>query len=123
MKTLDEIIKELEDLKKKWSDKYQDLGEYVEECNSHANSDTPDEIKEKLAGYGRDLCSIGQEYHKRIKETVDDITKDYLDNPFVKELADGIISDFDNSGGANGSREDRLWNLSVLLDMIGKLPK
>lgn len=123
MKALNDTIKELEDLKKKWSEKYQELGKYVDECNSHINTDTPNEIKDKLAGYGRDLRSIGQEYRKRIKETVDDITKDHLDNPFIKELADGILSDFDNSGGANGSREDRLWYLAGLIDMVDKLPK
>lgn len=58
MKTLNDTIKELEDLKKKWSEKYQELGKYVDECNSHINTDTPNEIKDKLAGYGRVLCSI-----------------------------------------------------------------
>lgn len=123
MKTLDETTKELEDLKKKWSDKYQELGKYVEECANHANSDTQDEIKDKLAGFSRDLCSIGQDYRDKIKEAIEDIAKDHLDNSFVKELADGIISDFDNSGRANGSREDRLRDLAGLIDMIDKLTR
>lgn len=123
MKTLDETIKELEDLKKKWSDKYQDLGKYVKECNSHPNSDTPDDIKKKLDEYGRDLCSLGQDYRIKIREAIDNIAKDYLDNPFISRLVDGILSDFDNSGGANGSREDRLRNLAGLIDMVDKLTR
>lgn len=123
MKTFDETIKELEDLKKIWSNKYQELEKYVEECNNHANTDTPDEIKDKLSGFGRDLRSIGQDYRNKIKEAIDNIAKDYLDNPIVKELADGIISDIDNSGEANGSREDRLRDLAELINCIDKLTR
>lgn len=34
-----------------------------------------------------------------------------------------LLSDFDNSGGANGSREDRLQNLAGLIDMVDKLTR
>jgi uncharacterized protein YpuA (DUF1002 family) len=123
MKTLDETIKELEGIKEKWSDKYQELGKYVEECANHANSDTPDEIKNKLDGFSHDLRSLGQDYRDKIKEAIDDIAKNHLNDSFVKDLADGIISDIDNSGGINGSREDRLRELAGLIDMIDKLAR
>ena len=121
MYTIDEIIKELDGLKKQWSDKYQELGKYVKECINHANSDTPDEIKNKLDGFGHDLCALGQNYRIKIREAIDDIAKDHLDDPSIKRLADGILSDFDNSGGTNGSREDRLRELEGLIDLIDKL--
>lgn len=120
MKTLDETIRELEELKKQWSDKYQELVKYVEECNSHANSDTPDEIEDKLKNFGIDLRTFGQDYRDKIKETIDNIAKEHINDSIVKSLATGIVSDIDNSGGAFGSREDRLRYLSSVIDIINK---
>lgn len=118
MNTIDGIIKELEYLKKEWADKYQELDKYVKECNTHNNSDTPDVIKDKLRDFGNSLCDLGQDYRNKIRKAVDDITKAHTNNPFIKKLADAILSDFDNSEGTNGSREERLRNLAELIDII-----
>lgn len=121
MKTLDERIQELKDLKGQWAEKYRELEKYVDNCNRHANSDTPDEIKKNLDGFGLDLQTLGRNYRVKIKEATDNVAKDYLDDSMIEGLVNGIINDIDNSGGTNGSREDRLKALAEIVDIINKL--
>lgn len=97
METIDEKIWGLEELKKKWNDKYIELFEHTKSYVGSNDAEYVSEFQKKLDAISDELKAIGKEYHQEVEKVADIITTDYKDNPIIQKMMEGVKSDVDDN--------------------------
>lgn len=124
MKNLEEQIRQLEEQKKAWNEKYSELLEYVKTYKGSRDEKYIAEFQEKLNSISDELRAIGKKYHQEVEKVADDIASDYKDNPIIQKMVEGVMSDVDyNWNVYHGNREARLKDLSEIIDIFDKWSK
>lgn len=124
MKNLEEQIRQLEEQKKTWNEKYSELLEYVKTYKGSSDEKYIAEFQEKLNAISDELRSIGKKYHQEVEKVADDISSGYKDNPIIQKMVEGVKSDVDyNWNVYHGNREARLKDLSEIIDLFDKWSK
>lgn len=125
MEMIDEKIKELIDLKKKWDEKRIEQIRYILEYNNPTGDlEYLEECKARIKEYSDELNKLGQSYHEEIMKVAKDLAKDYQDNPIIDHLIDGIDKDVDPDWNVfHGNREERLRFLADVIEEFKKLFK
>lgn len=122
MKNLEEQICQLEELKKAWNEKYSELLKFVKTYKGSSDKEYIAEFQKKLNAISADLRAIGKEYHQEVEKVADDIASDYKDNPIIQNLVEGVKSDVDDNWHVyHGNREERLKDLSEIIDLFDKM--
>ena len=122
MKNLDEQIGKLEELKKAWNEKYSELLKFVKTYKGGSDDEYIAEFQKKLNAISDELKAIGKEYHQEVEKVADDITSEYKDNPIIQNLVEGVKSDVDDNWHIyKGNREERLKDLSEIIDLFDKM--
>lgn len=124
MKNLDEQIFQLEELKKAWNEKYSELLKFVKTYKGSSDEEYIAEFQKKLNAISDELKAIGKKYHQEVEKVADDITSEYKDNPIIQNLVEGVKSDVDDNWHVyKGNREERLKDLSEIIDLFDKMSK
>lgn len=124
MKNLEVQIRQLQEQKKAWNDKYSELLEYVKTYKGSSDEKYIVEFQEKLNAISDELRAIGKKYHQEVEKVADDIASDYKDNPIIQKMVEGVKSDIDYNWNAyHGNREARLKDLSEIIDIFDKWSK
>lgn len=119
MEHIDERIRELEELKKRWGEKYGKRNDHVKSFQSCGDLYYVNDFKKELEKLNDELSAIGKDYHEKLNEALDEVVKGFEDNPYVMNMRDGVSSDIDDTNGTyNGNREARLKDLSNLIDIL-----
>lgn len=122
MKNLDEQIGQLEELKKAWNEKYSELLKFVKTYKGGSDDEYIAEFQKKLNAISDEMKAIGKEYHQEVEKVADDITSEYKDNPIIQNLVEGVKSDVDDNWHIyKGNREERLKDLSEIIDLFDKM--
>ncbi len=124
MKNLEEQISPLEELKKAWNEKYSELLGFVKTYKGSSDEEYITEFQKKLNAISDELKAIGKKYHQEVEKVADDITSEYKDNPIIQNLVEGVKSDVDDNWHVyKGNREERLKDLSEIIDLFDKMSK
>ena len=124
MKNLNEQICQLEELKKAWNEKYSELLGFVKTYKGNSDEEYIAEFQKKLSAISDELRAIGKEYNQEVEKVADDITSGYKDNPIIQNLVEGVKSDVDDNWHVyKGNREERLKDLSEIIDLFDKMSK
>ena len=122
MESIENKIKGLEGLKKKWNEKYSELLDYVKNYVGSNDVEYMAEFQRKLNTISDELKAIGKEYHHEVERVVDDIITDYKDNPIIQNLVEGVKSDVDDNWNVyHGNRETRLRDLAEVIALFDNM--
>lgn len=119
---IEEDIKTLEEYKKKWNEKYEELVKYAKGYKRYKDENYTNEFKDKLDSLSEELNEIGKTYHKEVERVVDEITKNHKSNPIIRKLVEGVKSDIDDNWSVyKGNREARLRDLADIIEIFDSM--